>query len=101
LENIVFEQLIRKNPDVFYWKSQKGIEIDFLVTHANNKKEAIQVTYSLTQDNLGRETMGLTSVDEQFDDVNKLILTYDEEKTVEHSTGMLKVMPVWKWLLLD
>ena len=101
LENIVFEQLIRKNSDVFYWKSQKGIEIDFLVPHANNKKEAIQVTYSLTQDNLGRETMGLTSIDEQFHDVNKLILTYDEEKTVEHSKGMFKVMPVWKWLLVD
>ena len=45
--------------------------------------------------------MGLTSIDEQFDDVNKLILTYDEEKTVEHSTGIFKVIPVWKWLLLD
>jgi len=70
LENYRFEQLIRKKSGCFYWKTQKGIEIDFLVTHANNKKEAIQVTYSLTQDNLARETVGLTSIDEQFDDVN-------------------------------
>jgi len=33
LENIVFEQLIRKIRMFFIGKTQKGIEIDFLVTH--------------------------------------------------------------------
>ncbi|MBU2507086.1 MAG: ATP-binding protein [Bacteroidetes bacterium] len=99
LETIVFQQLLRKGLDIFYWKSPKASEVDFLVSLANNRKEAIQVTYSLTQNNLARETIGLTAINERFSGVDKLILTYDEEKTIEYATGTVKVLPVWKWLL--
>lgn len=99
LETMVFQQLLRKGLDIYYWKSIKGSEVDFLVSSSNKKKEAIQVTYSLTQDNLARETIGLESLSEQFGGIDKLILTYDEEKTIKLSTGEVRVMPVWKWLL--
>jgi len=99
LETIVFQQLLRKGFDVYYWKTPKGSEVDFLVWLTNNRKEAIQVTYSLTQENLARETMGLISLNEQFGVVDKLILTYDEEKTIELANGTVKILPVWKWLL--
>ena len=99
LETIVFQQLIRKGSEIYYWKSPKGSEVDFIVSLTNNRKLAIQVTYTLTKDNLAREMMGLAFLSGQFEEVDKLILTYDEEKTFEHSTGTVKVMPVWKWLL--
>lgn len=99
LETIVFQQLLRKGSDIYYWKSPKGSEVDFLIRHEDKKKEAIQVTYSLTQSNLARETTGFASIDEQFGEINKLILTYDQENMVELANGAIKVMPVWKWLL--
>ena len=31
----------------------------------------------------------------------RLILTYDEEKTINDKHGTIEVMPVWKWLLAE
>ena len=99
LENIVFQQLIRKGSDIYYWKSAKGSEVDFITFSGNKPKQAIQVTYSLTEDNLERELKALSFIDERFGEVDKLILTYDEEKTLEAEAGTVRVMPVWKWSL--
>lgn len=99
LETLVFQQLIRKGKGVSYWKSAKGNEVDFLVSNSKDHKEAIQVTYSLTPENLVRETMGIEAFSGQFEVVHRLILTYDEEKTIEHPGGALRVMPVWKWMI--
>lgn len=99
LETIVHQQLIRNGTDIYYWKSLKGSEVDFLVSLPNNRKIAIQVTYSLTKNNLEREMAGLEAISEQFENVDKLILTYDDERTIDQATYKIKVVPVWKWLL--
>ena len=99
LENVVFEQLMRKGFEFYYWKSRKGNEVDFLVKQHNKITDALQVTYSLSPENLVRETAGLDALKEQLGEINKIILTYDEEKEVETVAGRIKVMPVWKWLL--
>jgi uncharacterized protein len=99
LENVVFEQLMRKGSEFYYWKSRKGNEVDFLVRQHNRITDALQVTYSLSPENLVRETAGLDALNEQLGEVNKIILTYDEEREVETVAGRIKVMPVWKWLL--
>jgi hypothetical protein len=99
LENVVFEQLMRKGFEFYYWKSKKGNEVDFLVRQQNKITDAIQVTYSLSPENLVRETAGLDALNEQIGAVNKIILTYDEEQEIDTVGGRIKVMPVWKWLL--
>jgi predicted AAA+ superfamily ATPase len=99
LENVVFEQLMRKGFEFYYWKSKKGNEVDFLVRQQNKITDAIQVTYSLSTENLARETAGLDALNEQIGAVNKIILTYDEEQEIDTVGGRIKVMPVWKWLL--
>ena len=99
LETLVFQQLLRQGLELYYWKSPKGNEVDFLTFSGNKPKQAIQVTYSLTEDNLDRELKALSFIDERFGEVDKLILTYDEEKTLEAEAGTVRVMPVWKWSL--
>lgn len=99
LETIVFQHLERNNVKISYWKSSKGNEIDFLVSYPDNKKEAIQVTYSLSLDNLERELKGFSDINDTFGEVDNLILTYDEEKTLDFEFGQVKVIPVWKWIL--
>lgn len=99
LESIVYHQLQRKSLEVYYWKSTKGNEIDFLVVHSNNKMEAIQVTFSLTKENSIREIKGFESINEKFGEVDKLILTYDDNQILETSIGKINVKPVWQWLI--
>lgn len=101
LESFVFQQIIRKGLDVYYWKSPKAGEIDFLVSGFNKKKEAIQVTYSLTKDNFEREVNGFSEITKLFKDVDKLILTYDDEDMIEYEGSNIRVMPVWKWMLFS
>jgi predicted AAA+ superfamily ATPase len=31
--------------------------------------------------------------------VNLLLLTWDDEKTIENDSHTIKILPVWKWLL--
>lgn len=99
LETIVFQHLKRKDLEIYYWKSPKGSEIDFLISDNNKEKLAIQVTYALTKKNIEREINGFAAIAEILGETEKLILTYDEEKIIEHPTGTIRVLPIWKWLL--
>jgi len=99
LETIVFQHLKRKDLEIYYWKSPKGSEIDFLISDNNKEKLAIQVTYALTKKNIEREINGFAAIAEILGETEKLILTYDEEKIIEHPTGTICVLPIWKWLL--
>ena len=99
LDTVVLHHLIRNNEKISYWKSSKGNEIDFLVSDSNRRKKAIQVTHSLSFDNMESDLRGFMDMKDIFGEVDKLILTYDEEKTLDYEFGQVKVMPVWKWLL--
>jgi len=99
LENIVFEQLIRKNTEVFYWKSAAGKEVDFVIKKHLKLISAYQVTYSLTPENTERETGNLLTLSKEVGKLERFILTYDQEKIIDDEYGKIKVLPVWKWLL--
>ena len=99
LENIVFEQLTRKDSELYYWKSKKGNEVDFLIKRQNKITDAIQVTSILSVENLKRETAGLDALRGELGEVNRFILTYDQEMETTTATGTIPVIPVWKWLL--
>ena len=43
-ENLVFLELKRRNKEIYYWKSKKGKEVDFLIKKGLNIEEAIQVS---------------------------------------------------------
>lgn len=99
LESLVLQHLIRKGSEVYYWKSSRRSEIDFLVSGFENSKKTIQVTYTLTKNNFERETKGFAEITKQLNKIDKFILTYDEETSLQHPTGTITVRPVWKWLL--
>ena len=101
LENIVFEQLTRKDSELYYWKSKKGNEVDFLIKRQNKITDAIQVTSILSVENLKRETAGLDALRGELGEVNRFILTYDQEMETTTATGTIPVIPVWKWLLKE
>ncbi len=71
--------------------------IDFIV---EEKRLAVQVSYSLKdKETFARETEPLFSFVKKKPEWTPVIVTYDENDTVERDGVTIDVLPVWKWLL--
>ena len=100
LENVVAVNLKRRYEDgVYYFKSkQTGIDVDFYIPE---KSMAIQVAYSLG-DAEERETKSLLLFAQKTEGIKKLIIvTNEEERTIEKDGYVIEVLPVYKFLLLE
>ena len=98
LENAVAVHLRRKyGEDIYYIKSsQTGTDIDFYLPEDNT---AIQVAYALG-DAEEREVRSLLSFAGRTKGDKRLILvTYEEEKTIEKDGYTIEVIPAYKFLL--
>jgi len=103
-ENIVFLELLRRNKELYYWKSKKGKEVDFIIKEGLHITEAIQVCFSLEDERTRqRELQALTEVKDELKAVRLLVITDDEESTVPaellRGQGEINIIPLWKWLL--
>lgn len=97
LENLVFLTLRRKNQEIFYF--QETGECDFLIRKGIKIIDAIQVCYELNKGNQDREINGLVEAMNKFKLEEGLILTYNQEDNFTIKDRIIKVIPVWKWLL--
>ena len=80
---------------VYYY--QNNIEVDFYLPDVQT---AIQVCYSLTDlKTREREVNALIAMAKHINIDNMLIITYDEEETIQVDNLTINVLPVWKWLL--
>jgi predicted AAA+ superfamily ATPase len=59
-----------------------------------------QVTFELKEENREREVTGLTEACKRLKIKEGTIFTYDEEDSVVVEGIHIKILPVWKWLLL-
>jgi len=101
-ENFVFVELLRRNKEIFYWKSKRGKEVDFLIKRGLNIEEAIQVSITLAEyKTKQREVDGLLDASRELNVKNLLIITEDEEGEEKIGKTKIKVIPLWKWLLLE
>ena len=98
LENIVFLELRRKDREIFYHSNKN--ECDFLIKEGLIIIAAVQVCYDLNIQNEKREIMGLVEAMKAYELKEGMVLTMDQEKSVEIDGYKIKVLPVWKWLLL-
>ena len=101
-ENISFIELLRKNSEIFYWKSKTGKEVDFLIKKGLKITEAIQICTDLSnRKTKEREISGLMNAHYELNVKNLTILTDDDEG--EETVGQVKIsiLPLWKWLLKD
>lgn len=63
MESCIIQHVRRYTQDLFYWKDERGREIDIYLPH---KKLAVQVVYSLTNENIKREERALESAEKKF-----------------------------------
>lgn len=99
-ENIVFIELQRKNKEVFYWKSKRGREVDFVIKSGLKIDEAIQVCFSFTDKKTrDRELESLLSAKNELNVDNLVMITEDEKGEEVIDGASVRIIPLWKWLL--
>ena len=99
LENLVFIELRRRNEQIYYFR--KNYECDFLIVRKNKVSLAIQVTQKLNDDNEKREINGLLEVMKEHKLKEGILLTEDQEEEKNIEDKKVKIIPVWKWLLIE
>jgi predicted AAA+ superfamily ATPase len=97
LENIVYLQLLRNSSDIFYF-SRKN-ECDFVIKQGLEIKQAIQVCYSLNQENIDRELAGLMEAVEEFKLPKGQLIVYNSDIKQDALPEKVQVIPIWQWLL--
>lgn len=99
LENIVYLELRRRFKDIFYYKTEDNLEVDFLVREGSKIVLLIQVTESLKDPKTKeREYNALTRAMKELHVEKGLILTQDEE-LAESEFPEIEVDAIYKWLL--
>jgi hypothetical protein len=92
LENLVYQQLRRKNQELYYFKGKK--ECAFVVRSKNQSIQLIQVCYDLTIDNKDREINGLLEAMDFFELKEGIIVTFDQQEEFQLNDKVIKVIPV-------
>jgi predicted AAA+ superfamily ATPase len=101
-ENLVFLELKRRNKEIYYWKSKKGKEVDFLIKRGLDIEEAIQVSYNLDyKKTLDREIESLLIAKDEFSIKYLTIITEDEDMEKEIENTKIRIIPLWKWLCIE
>ena len=95
LENIVAIHLYKQYGEALFYYN-KNVEVDFGVPRIMLD---IQVSYSLRDEQTrNREVNALVSLSRFMNISTALIISKDQEETIEQDGISIKVIPVWKWL---
>jgi len=100
LENLVFMALRRITPDIFYYKTRNGREVDFIVHRPGHPRMLVQVCESMAdQQTRKREVAALSEAMAELELTEGSIVTRSEEEMIQVESGGIAVVPVWKYLL--
>ena len=99
LENLTAIELFRRfdADQIFHYRH--NVEVDFYLPE---KRQAIQVSLTTANEStLKRETQALVQLAQALPVENCLVLTLDEERSLEEDGHTIHFVPLWKWLLDD
>jgi len=100
LENMVFIALRRVTPDVFYYKTRAGREVDFIAGRQGSSRMLVQVCESMADPQTRkRETVALAEAIGEQNLRQGTIVTRQEEGQIAVDSGVIDVVPAWRFLL--
>ena len=100
LENLVFTALRRLHPEIYYYKTRGGREVDFIVPMQDRTRMLIQVCESLAEPQTRkRETSALFEAMSELGVNAGTIVTRNEDERIETGGGIIEVVPAWRFLL--
>jgi len=100
LENLVFIALRRITPDIFYYKTRHGREVDFIIQRRGSPRMLVPVCESMAdQQTRKREVTALSEAMAELELTKGTIVARNEEEVIQVESGIITVLPVWKYLL--
>lgn len=104
MENVVAIELLRRlstspTSRIYYVKIDEK-EVDFALKEGLEIKQLIQASYVSNIDELNkREIEALLKASSVLNCNNLLVITWDVEEQIEANSRVVKLVPLWKWLL--
>lgn len=99
LENVVYLELRRRHKEIFYYKTEDGLEVDFLVREGAKVVLLIQVTESLRDPKTRqREYKALSHAMKELQ-VEKGVILTEEEEIADETFPEIEVAAIYQWLL--
>jgi uncharacterized protein len=99
-ENLVFTSLRRKFTEIYYYKTEKNQEVDFLVITPDREKILFQVSETLANPNTrNREINSLIQAMNELECTESVVVTMYEEETLLKLNKNIRILPAWKFLL--
>ena len=100
LENLVFTALRRRYPEICYYRTRTGREVDFVVPRRGRPPLLVQVCESLADPRTRkRETAALAAAMAELDADTATIVTRNERERIEVGGAAIDVVPAWRFLL--
>lgn len=100
LENLVFTALRRISPNIYYYKTKGGLEVDFIAQMRNRSLLLVQVCESLYDaQTKKREVTALSEAIAELGQKTGTIVTRNEEEKIKIDSGKIDVVPIWRFLL--
>lgn len=100
MENLVFTALRRDYPEIYYYKTKTGKEVDFIIPLRSRPRLLIQVCESLAEPKCRkRETAALAEAMAELGLTTATIVTRNEEEQIDVESGTIKAVPAWRFLL--
>lgn len=100
LENFVFMELRRQGLGIEYYRTEEGLEVDFITTDSRGAQALYQVSLTMSDKNTReREIRALTDAMQETGIRQGTILTLDTEERIETDAGAIGIVPTWLWAI--
>jgi uncharacterized protein len=100
LENLVFTALRRLYPEIYYYKTKTGREVDFIVPTSGKTRILIQACETLAEPKTRkREISALSEAMAELRLKTGTIVTRNDDEQIETDAGTVDVIPAWRFLL--
>ena len=99
-ENVFFLELKRKKLEIYYYKTSNDLEIDF-VTKKHNEIELFQICIDLHDHAKARELKALVQGAQELGLSKGYLITKDVEDKLQIDGITIRLLPIYKYLLLN
>jgi predicted AAA+ superfamily ATPase len=100
LENLVFMAIRRFHPEIYYYRTRTGREVDFIVPVRGQPRMLVQVCESLADPQTRkRKTAALSEAMAELGLAAGTIVTRNEDEQIMTGAGTIDVVPAWRFLL--
>lgn len=101
LEGVIFCELLRREHNVFYFKTELGLEIDFISQDSDEQLHLIQVCSELSIENLEREVKPFLEIrsDKRFKGAKYILVCGAKVDARLNIPSFIKAIPAWEFLL--